>query len=715
MERVTLNQMARVGQALGKYDQAKEAASQALELARIKAAERKYTDQRANSELAKCIATYAEVLRKNKELEMAEQLHREALGIRQEILSEGHQGAAANSDEKNDEHNLALAESHTHVGCVLLDQSKYEKAYRRHRLALYIRVTCLDFIDIQVSESLNYAAQSLAMLGSKQAGKAIPFALHSIEIRKLEFGMKHPAFAHSLSVLAACYHAAGRSFDSLPFWEQCLDICQAAFYPKHPNLIPNHVGYGKALEAVGKRKAALVQFCKAEEIHLDNFVVEDVQLLDIRAKIEGLLQNSLPCSRSSPATENGQNSQNGGDPLIIITDIGRDVDDELALCLLKPLTDLKHVRPVAVITTLTPQEDRARLARGTLDSLGLYDVPVGIGSNGGVDDEAAAGLECYAGTFRAPKSSILEQDQNASGAGIVVDGLGLMINELKKAAPKTVRVLCLASLNDVAQLIEKDESLFAAKVKEFVCMGGIEVPASGIIERLQPDSAYNNFCCIDAARKVYGACERLRIPTITLTRWAAYGCPFVNTLLDELRSTRHLLAANIRNTNLTATNALWKKVNLPPEDPRRERLPARCDRQWFCETFLGTKETKLDGSDSIWHCNVNFFMYDGLALLCCVPALRSKHFYTHLFDIEGVAHALIGKSESENPVIVKKALQHEIRALLFGAFREALPLRAKVSRRESAIASSKDVNRLSDKFATTNRPNRFDLRMVLPN
>ena len=33
------------------------------------------------------------------------------------------------------------------------------------------------------------------MLGPKQAGKAIPFALHSIQIRKLDFGTKHPAFA----------------------------------------------------------------------------------------------------------------------------------------------------------------------------------------------------------------------------------------------------------------------------------------------------------------------------------------------------------------------------------------------------------------------------------------------------------------------------------------------------------------------------------------
>eukprot|EP00563_Minutocellus_polymorphus_P013083 CAMPEP_0181070216 /NCGR_PEP_ID=MMETSP1070-20121207/27364_1 /TAXON_ID=265543 /ORGANISM="Minutocellus polymorphus, Strain NH13" /LENGTH=118 /DNA_ID=CAMNT_0023151079 /DNA_START=66 /DNA_END=418 /DNA_ORIENTATION=- len=87
VERVTLNQMARVGQALGKYDQAKEAASQALESARIKASEEGYKDQNANFELAKCIATYAETLRKNKELQLAEQLHKEALGIRQEILS----------------------------------------------------------------------------------------------------------------------------------------------------------------------------------------------------------------------------------------------------------------------------------------------------------------------------------------------------------------------------------------------------------------------------------------------------------------------------------------------------------------------------------------------------------------------------------------------------------------------------------------------------
>ena len=46
----------------------------------------------------------------------------------------------------------------------------------------------------------------------------------------------------------------------------------------------------------------------------------------------------------------------------------------MALVLLRALVDDGYVAPAAVVCNIAPAYDRARLARGTLDELGLVDV-----------------------------------------------------------------------------------------------------------------------------------------------------------------------------------------------------------------------------------------------------------------------------------------------------------------------------------------------------
>ena len=82
-----------------------------------------------------------------------------------------------------------------------------------------------------------------------------------------------------------------------------------------------------------------------------------------------------------------------GTPVIIFTDIGRDVDDEMGLVLLSALKRKNLLNPIAVISTLSPQQDRAYLARGSLAPMGLADVLVGGGGRGGVADGVE--LEVY--------------------------------------------------------------------------------------------------------------------------------------------------------------------------------------------------------------------------------------------------------------------------------------------------------------------------------
>ena len=61
-------------------------------------------------------------------------------------------------------------------------------------------------------------------------------------------------------------------------------------------------------------------------------------------------------------------------PMVVFTDPGQDLDDEMALIMARYLEATKLVRVLAVVATLAPAHARARLARGTLDLLGLHHV-----------------------------------------------------------------------------------------------------------------------------------------------------------------------------------------------------------------------------------------------------------------------------------------------------------------------------------------------------
>ena len=55
----------------------------------------------------------------------------------------------------------------------------------------------------------------------------------------------------------------------------------------------------------------------------------------------------------------------------------------MALLLAKALIDADQLSLEAVVCTLHPAKRRAQLVRGTLDALGLSEVPVIVGSDGG--------------------------------------------------------------------------------------------------------------------------------------------------------------------------------------------------------------------------------------------------------------------------------------------------------------------------------------------
>uniref|UniRef100_A0A7S4SA71 Guanylate cyclase domain-containing protein n=2 Tax=Ditylum brightwellii TaxID=49249 RepID=A0A7S4SA71_9STRA len=642
----SLTALAALNQAQSKYNEAKELYEKALPIAR------NLQESRTSLWLAVHIAGYAETLRKSGDLPTAETLHWEALHIRSCSANEG----ACTS--------LELAISYTQLGCTLFGQKKYEEAYKQHRLALKTRFEYLDFSHGHVSESLNYCAEALCSLG--RAADGIPLAIHAVNIRKVVFGTSHPAYAHALSILASCYHAVGRSCDARDYFEECLSICEAVFQKNHANIIPNLMNYGKVLCSTGDYEKAKSVFQRAIVIHKKNFTEGQraseletcqSQVQELTEKIESntkALQCASVCERNMPIPT--VDIKKKGTPIIVITDIGRDVDDEYALVLLASLARMHLLDPIAVVATLSPQRERAYLARGVLDILGFPNIPIGIGSCGGA--KGKAGLDVYSAEYSRSCSCIYEC------------GVELMARALSASPDKSVQVFCIGSLTDAATLMKDHEELFVKKVKEVSVMGGLNEIEEG--KFVVPDTAYNNNCDAPSAAYVYQKCQELCIPTITLSRYAAYGCPIPTAVLDNLKKTEHMVVNNIVNVRTASINELWKKVNMPTSDTRREKLPPRCNRLWFCQTFLGRDDVETDGASPIMSHVEKLNMYDPLALLCCVPAYREAHFRMETVTVNGVPQSVVGLSQDQTGIVDPEVLCAELFSLFRLAFLRSL-------------------------------------------
>ena len=98
-------------------------------------------------------------------------------------------------------------------------------------------------------------------------------------------------------------------------------------------------------------------------------------------------------------------------PLVMISDAGQDLDDEMAMILMRSLQDKGVVDCKGAVANLAPSRDRARLIRGTLDQLGLHEVPVATGTDGGFTKLAATFIET-SGDYIAPDDDTFD---NLSG------------------------------------------------------------------------------------------------------------------------------------------------------------------------------------------------------------------------------------------------------------------------------------------------------------
>lgn len=302
-------------------------------------------------------------------------------------------------------------------------------------------------------------------------------------------------------------------------------------------------------------------------------------------------------------------------PLLLFTDPGQDLDDELSLIMLAALQRRQSLRVIGVVANLAPSLDRARLTKGTLVQLGLGSVPVAAGSDGGCPDHKASFLSSPP-SYLAPEEAV-EKDAEA-----------MLLRVLGAEEDNSVVVLCISSLKDACNLLCSHEELFVQKVALVTIQGGLVVPETPIEERegvpLLPDKAANNEFDSEAARRFYTRLQELNIRLNVLTRFAAYVVPMPKKLYDGMELTGNPIARRLVTAQRTSMEGLWQRCNATGE--ARMGLPERCTTEWFKQTFLDGKGDDRSGTDSIWDLVEHFNMYDVLALVFSVPSLSWRFF-----------------------------------------------------------------------------------------
>lgn len=183
----------------------------------------------------------------------------------------------------------------------------------------------------------------------------------------------------------------------------------------------------------------------------------------------------------------------------------------------------------------------------------------------------------------------------------------------------------MSGFTDAAEWLFHQPTLFKAKVGSVTLMGGVTAG-----DHPSPDHTANNDFDFDAASWLYQALSIEQIPTIVLTRNAAYAAAVPRSFYDRLAETGHPAATRMATVQNRSMEQFWQQCNLPKNHPDRT-LPwgppqNPRDADWFRRTFCGGDGEGLRADDPIWPHVKRFAQYDALTVIAAVPDLRRRFF-----------------------------------------------------------------------------------------
>jgi len=164
----------------------------------------------------------------------------------------------------------------------------------------------------------------------------------------------------------------------------------------------------------------------------------------------------------------------------------------------------------------------------------------------------------------------------------------------------------------------------------------------------------------------------LGIPLVILSRFTAYAAPVPRSIYDEMAASGSQIGQRLQKAQRKTIEALWARACAPEGSEARAGLPARCDKEWFCNTFCQGQGKERSGEESIWDCIIQFNMYDPLALVAAIPLL-GDFFEFDEYVVEGVAHRVVGVSKERPGIINGEAVQKWLYAAFMQGTHKSVP------------------------------------------
>lgn len=321
--------------------------------------------------------------------------------------------------------------------------------------------------------------------------------------------------------------------------------------------------------------------------------------------------------------------------VMAIMDTLRDLDDEHSLCGLTGLQKLGFTNLKCVVANLSPAQIRALATKGTLKTLGLSNVPVGVGT------------AVYEGKFYPYEASV---PYLADSAEIESDGESLLVRTLENSKDNSIVLVLQSGLTDAANLLRNHEKLFVRKVKQVAIMGGVETHCNEVFGCLEANNANNNSFDPVSADWLYTRLQQVRVPMIITTREVAYAAQVPFSAYERLEATGNPIGKCLKERQLPALQNLFEQACSPEGSDRRETLPADRDRAWFVKVFCAGVDPEVEDCGNILPYLGCFNLYDPSSLYAAIPVLRARFLDPYEVIVSGMKHLVVGVSKERNGV-----------------------------------------------------------------
>lgn len=318
--------------------------------------------------------------------------------------------------------------------------------------------------------------------------------------------------------------------------------------------------------------------------------------------------------------------------IIMITDPNKDTDDLTALIMLSNLQKDKKVNIAGVVTTHGDDQTtflRAMYSCGVFNLLNnSTSICAGVGLNLQNEIMQKSSNKFY---FNGKSEEVMSY---AVKDNICTDSLIYLKDIFSKAKNKSLDLLIVAQLTDIAKFIKFEPKLFIKKIKTITIMGGFNTTKE---EYLTPDNSTNNTNDLESAKFVYDFLKAEKLTTHFINRYGVMEMPVGWTYFEKLKATNTLLGKHIYEIQKIAfTNLL---VGLLGGESLKRQTP-----EWFFETFTDiptsefeTWKERINGNDKenaisqVANRIVRFNMYDPLALIVCIDEYK-QYFTVERFD-----------------------------------------------------------------------------------